>query len=118
MEFKNILQELLKEKQMNYNQLSKETGIPVTTLSNYINRNSTPSIYQLEILSKYFNTTIDLLIGKEKKENKTIILNSKENKLLKFFSLLSEDEKDKIIEDCEYFANKNTKINTYKNNNA
>lgn len=65
MEFKERLREILKERELNYNTLAKRTGIPVTTLSNYINRSSSPSIIQLRILADYFDCSIDYLVGRE-----------------------------------------------------
>ena len=65
MQFKERLREILKERELNYNTLAKRTGIPVTTLSNYINRSSSPSIIQLRILADYFDCSIDYLVGRE-----------------------------------------------------
>ena len=117
MNFRERLKELLEEKQIKYNSVAQQTEIPVTTLSNYINRGSIPSAEQLIKLANYFNCSIDYLVGRE--DDFGIIqsqteLPYREQKLLSFFSELDDDEKDKIIEDCEYFANKHTKVQKEK----
>ena len=72
-----------------------------------------PSIETLIKLAATFNVSVDYLIGVtddfegQKKES---ALSYREQKLLRAFSQLENDEKDKIIEDCEYFANKHTKL--------
>ncbi len=114
MNFKERLIELLEENQIKYNSVAQQTGIPVTTISNYINRGSTPSGEQLIKLAEFFNVTIDYLVGREDDYVKPQVestLSYREQKLLRAFNQLDNDEKDKIIEDCEYFANKHTKIN-------
>ena len=64
------------------------------------------------LLASFFNVTIDYLVGREDDfgiiETKST-LTYREQKLLSAFSQLDESLKDKIIEDCEYFANKNKK---------
>lgn len=65
MDFKQRLNDLMVENELNYHLLAKNTGIPVTTLSNYINRGSLPSIIQLSILADYFEVSVDYLIGRE-----------------------------------------------------
>lgn len=65
MTFTDRLKDLMIEKNLNYNTLAKQTLIPVTTLSNYINRGSLPSITQLSILADFFNCSIDYLVGRE-----------------------------------------------------
>ena len=65
-------------------------------------------------IAKCFNCTVDYLIGQEDdSSNKKITssLTSKEERLLKAFQFLDNDEQNKIIEDCEYFANKHTNKN-------
>ncbi|MBQ3219820.1 MAG: helix-turn-helix transcriptional regulator, partial [Clostridia bacterium] len=64
MNFRERLKELLEEKQIKYNSVAQQTEIPVTTLSNYINRGSIPSAEQLIKLANYFNCSIDYLVGR------------------------------------------------------
>lgn len=65
MTFSERLNDLMIENNINYNTLAKKTSIPVTTLSNYKNRGSLPSITQLSILADFFNCSIDYLVGRE-----------------------------------------------------
>ena len=70
--------------------------------------------HTIQALATALNVSSDYLLGIEddfiKPEVQTT-LSYREQKLLRAFSQLEDDEKDKIIEDCEYFANKHTKTN-------
>ena len=65
MNFKERLSYLMAENDLTYKALALDTGIPITTLSNYINRGSLPTLTILKTLSKYFNCSIDYLVGIE-----------------------------------------------------
>lgn len=112
MEFRERLCDLLAEKNINYNTLAKKTNIPVTTLSNYINRGSSPSIIQLNALADFFECTVDYLLGREDDFGNVTVnspmqeLTYLEQRLLTSFNKLDIDEKEKIISDVEYFAGK------------
>ena len=112
MKFLERLKELMNESNLTISDIAKKTELPRSTISSYINRKSIPSAIQLEELANLFNCTTDYLIGRSddyvKPEIQTT-LSYREQKLLKAFNLLEDDEKDKIIDDCEYFANKHTK---------
>lgn len=108
------IKELRLEKKLSQKELATIIGCNQTAIGKYERGDLEPNINTLTLLSKYFNVSIDYLIGIEddfvKPEVQTT-LSYKEQKLLKAFNLLEDDEKDKIIEDCEYFANKHTKTN-------
>lgn len=112
MKFLERFTELIKENNLTISEVAKKTELPRSTISSYVNRKSIPSAIQLEAIAKLFNCSIDYLMGIEddfiKPEVQTT-LSYREQKLLKAFNLLEDDEKDKIIEDCEYFANKHIK---------
>ena len=107
--FQKRLKELLEDRQIKYNALAQQTGIPVTTLSNYINRGSSPSITQLSILADFFEVSVDYLIGRVDDdiisyENKNVFTD-KEKRLLKVFMQLDSVAQEKLIEDAESRAN-------------
>jgi len=63
--FVDNLRTILKNDNISIVELSSKTGIPRTTISSWLNRNSNPSIDALCKLSKYFECTIDFLVGIE-----------------------------------------------------
>lgn len=115
MNFLSRFKELIKEKGVSISEISTATNIPRTTLSSYINRKSVPSAIQLEVLAIYFNTSVDYLLGladdfgniviSEQKPEKP--LSAKEKRLLAAFSFLDEVEKDKLVDDAEFYAKRN-----------
>lgn len=55
---------LCKEKGVSNYRVSKETGIPQATLSDWKNGKSTPKSDKLQIIADYFGVSVDYLIGK------------------------------------------------------
>ena len=113
MKINEKIKELREEKGKSQYAISEELNVARYTYANWEQGRAEPSIADLEKLANYFNCSIDYLIGRE--DDFGIIQNQtelpyREQKLLSFFSELDDDEKDKIIEDCEYFANKHTKV--------
>ncbi len=113
MSFQERLKELLEENQINYNVLAVKTKIPVTTLSNYINRGSSPSITQLNILADFFEVSVDYLIGRSDDFGNIVIssgtpaeLSEQEKDLLNNFNKLSIFERDSILVQVEALAKK------------
>lgn len=112
MTFQQRLTELLAENKINYNFLAKQTGIPVTTISNYINRGSHPTVIQLIILADYFKCSIDFLVGREDDfGNVTTLeknnLSTKEQNLLNIFRNLSNEKQDKLLQDANSYFDMN-----------
>lgn len=60
-------QELLSESGKTPYQVSKDTGISTSTLSNWKNGNYNPKVDKLKILADYFGVTVDyfLVVGKK-----------------------------------------------------
>lgn len=102
------------EKELKQKDVAKAINIATNTLSQFENNKGRPSLEVLTLLANFFEVSVDYLLGIEddfiKPEVQTT-LSYREQKLLKAFNLLEDDEKDKIIEDCEYFANKHIKTN-------
>ena len=104
MGFLEIFKDLKEENNFSITEISKRTGIPITTLSNYLNRGSLPGVEQLILLSKLFNVSVDYLVGLEE-DSPTIAsikspapaLSEEEKELLNIFSGLSEAGKDTVM---------------------
>ena len=105
------LKELRISKNLTQLELAKKIGCNQTAIGKYERKELEPNIETMIKLCEIFSCSIDYLVGREDdfgiiKTEKETKLSYKEQKLLKAFSNLVEDEKDKIIEDCEFFANK------------
>ena len=113
MEINEKIKKIREEKNLSQYKISTLLSIPRYTYANWEQGRSEPSLEDLKKLSIFFNVSTDYLLDIEddyiKPEHQTM-LSYREQKLLKAFNLLEDDEKDKIIEDCEYFANKRTKV--------
>ena len=107
MKIKEKIKELREEKEKSQYQVSRELNIARYTYANWEQGRSEPSINDLEKLSNYFSCSVDYLLGLEDDLGikKTPTINYREEKLLRAFNKLNDAEKDKIIEDCEFFAN-------------
>ena len=109
-ELKNISQETLAMKIKTHQR----------NIGRWENGENEPSYTQLISIADFFDVSMDYLVGRTEerqtyfsfKKTKTQIL---EEKLLKYFNYLEDDEKEKIINDCQYFYNKHTKINKKEN---
>lgn len=110
MNFQERLKELLEIRGLKYNTLSQKTGIPVTTLSNYINRGSSPTITQLSILADFFNVSIDYLIGREDDFGNLVSadssLTTEEWELVRSYRNCDRLDKEKLISDAKYYENR------------
>ncbi len=63
MEFKERLKELRKEKNVTQTDISKILNVSKMAVSHWEKGNSEPSIEQLKILAKYFDVSVDYLVG-------------------------------------------------------
>ncbi|MFI3229525.1 MAG: helix-turn-helix transcriptional regulator [Bacillota bacterium] len=104
MEFKNILLKLMEENGLNQRQLGVNSGIPVTTISGWLNLNRLPYYDALKKLSQYFGVSADFLLGLEgdfgdKLYGSVMILpgNTEEKMLVSKFSKLSKGDKEKVL---------------------
>lgn len=71
-ELPNTLKKLLAENEMSARQLSKETGISISTISDVINGRQI-SLKNLQILSTFFDVSLDYLVkGDDSSHVKTI----------------------------------------------
>lgn len=61
--FKDILKELRQERHIGQVELAKQIGVSKGVISLWENGLREPSMYSLIILAKFFNTSIDELVG-------------------------------------------------------
>lgn len=63
--FNERLKELMQDKDLNTVSLSKATGIPSSSISNWIQMRRTVQVEFLVILADFFDVTTDYLLGRE-----------------------------------------------------
>lgn len=54
----NRIKELCEDKNLSFYRISKDSGIPQTTLTNMLNRGTTPSVYTLERICDSMDITL------------------------------------------------------------
>lgn len=109
------LKELREERNITQNEIAKAIKTSQTNIGRWEKGLNEPSATHIISLCNFFKCSADYLLGRENDFGIVNIENNhtpKEQKLLKVFNLLDNDEQEKIIEDCEYFANKHTIKNT------
>ena len=65
MEFSVILRRLRKEREITQTELGKNLNYTPSTISDWENERSEPSIVQLRLVADFFGCTIDYLVGRE-----------------------------------------------------
>lgn len=63
--FAERLKNLIGEKGLNYQKFSKEIGIPNSTISDWLNKKTTPTIENIPKIAIFFKVTTDYLLGLE-----------------------------------------------------
>ena len=99
------LKALLKEYNISQQQLANIIGVSQQSINKYENHNVEPDIETLKAIATFFNTTIDFLVGFD--ESKTAF--TKEDELLRLFSLMTKEQQDLYIEQGKIFAKMNNK---------
>ena len=61
--FKDILLNLLRERELTQRQLSRLTDIPTTTINGWLTANRLPDYYSLQKLSALLDISADYLLG-------------------------------------------------------
>lgn len=104
MDFCDIIQNFLNEKNINSKELSKSCGIPYTTIRGWFYDKKLPSYNQLLILAKYFNCSADYLLGLEDDfgvksyDSPTVsALTDDEKELLELYKQLPPERKKMLI---------------------
>lgn len=81
---KDNLKRLIKENNLNALKLSKATGVPNSTISDWLLGNSPKNIIQVKTIATYFNISIDELIFGDGSLKKIKSVENIEIELLKF----------------------------------
>ena len=104
MDFCDIVQNFLNEKNINSKELSRLCGIPYTTIRGWFYEKKLPSFTQITILSKFFNCSADYLLGLEDDfgvksyDSPTVsVLTEQEKELLDLFKQLPPERKKMLI---------------------
>lgn len=111
--FKEILQELMEEADLNQSQLSAKTGIPLTTINGWLNTNRLPDYKSLTALSKFFNVSTDYLTELKGAANEPLVtvsaeatLPKNERELLKIYRSFTDGEKKQLQDFAEYLKSR------------
>ena len=99
------LKALRKEYNISQQQLANIIGVSQQSINKYENHNVEPDIETLKAIATFFNTTIDFLVGFD--DSKTAF--TKEDELLRLFSLMTKEQQDLYIEQGKIFAKMNNK---------
>lgn len=99
------LKALRKEYNISQQKLANIIGVSQQSINKYENHNVEPDIETLKAIATFFNTTIDFLVGFD--ESKTAF--TKEDELLRLFSLMTKEQQDLYIEQGKIFAKMNNK---------
>ena len=107
--FSEKLKELRKEKGLSVVDLSKIIGFSKIVIYFWENGQREPTSNALIALSDFFGVSIDYLVGRENDEGNIIIVSDsslpeEEKRLLNAFRSLNNLEKNKLIDDAEFYA--------------
>ena len=101
------LKELRESQGLSQEQLAKIIGVDRTTIVKYETGASRPTRY-LKKIAHYFNVTTDYLLGNEVLQTKKIILTQKEKEHLKRYRALTDDHKEAVDAQLDFFYKKDT----------
>ncbi len=96
----NRLSELRNERQLSQRSMAKAFNVSQGTYNNWENSNTQPSIEQLIQLAKFFNVTVDYLIGNSDELGNVQFnysLSTEEQKLLKLYSEANAATKKAVV---------------------
>lgn len=99
MKFADILNNLIKEKNISNYELSREIGIHQTTIANWLSGDSAPHKKNLKRLSDYFDVSVEYLEGKTDIKEKAVSisgngLSEAEIKLIELWRSFSPKEQE------------------------
>lgn len=97
------LKKLRSEHKISQQQLADVIGVSQQSINKYENHNIEPDIETLKTMAKFFNTTIDYLVGYE--EDKTEFNHTQE--LLRLFNLMTAEQQSIFIEQGKAFVKAN-----------
>ena len=80
-----IFEQLLKKRKITPYRVSKETGVPQSTLSDWKRDRSIPKTDKLQKIANYLGVTLDYLLGNEQKKNPHITCRSEMSMIILLF---------------------------------
>lgn len=83
------IRELMDQREWSEYRLSKESGLPQSTISNIFHRNTLPSIPTLEVICNAFGLTISQFFA----ERPSVELNSEQYELIQRWARLTDSQK-------------------------
>lgn len=95
--------QLLKENNLTCYKVSKDTGIATATLSDWKNEKSVPKVEKLKIISKYFDVSIDWLLGVS--DIRQPFNNDESETFLDEYNKLSNNQKETIMKIISSYNN-------------
>lgn len=98
--FKDVFVQLLQEKGINTNILTKETGLSNGMISKWARGAQMPSAENLIKLSNYFGVSIDYLLDRPSPSSSFIPSESSFKHALNIFKSLSPDERKAFIQEA------------------
>lgn len=93
------LLELRNEKELSQRQMARELNISQGTYNNWENENTQPSIEQLIQLAKFFEVSVDFIVGNSEEYSAQYRppLSKQEAQLLTHFNSLNGEQKDALL---------------------
>lgn len=93
------IEKLAQQAGVSRNKALIESGVGKDFITNMINKHQVPSLLKAVQLAKYFNVSIDDLLGNDTKSNSIpkIELSTDKKRLLEMYDMLSDMEKGEIL---------------------
>lgn len=95
--FRERLKDLRRERNITQVKLGKYLDFGYTAIANYENGRNEPSIDTLIKIAKFFDVSVDYLLGCEEKQKYGFSITKQEEELLGVYSKLREDQKGIVI---------------------
>ena len=115
MTFSTRIKQLRSEKKLTAKALASFVGLSTNIVYEWEHGRSIPGIETLCLLSRFFEVSVDYLIGNEDDFGNIVVsgqstdqLPNDEQRLLQAYRKLDKLDKEKLIDDAEYFANRST----------
>lgn len=103
--FTEILDDLMQKKGVNKSKLSKESGIPYTTIDGWYKKGCDDiRLSTLKKLSIYFGVSLDYLMEAEKAPVREPVLTKEEEELIRLYRQCSKDDRKCALQVVRNFA--------------
>lgn len=97
--FLETLNALMDERGLNKGSLSKQSGVPYTTIDGFYKKGyANAKLSTLRQLAAFFNVSLDYLVGNDSDNENTITLSLEEKRLLEKYRALNKEGRIKVIE--------------------